>query len=77
MLSQDFLKFLDHIKLKPDTYAQSTYRNASANFVMEGNLKQVKIAPIDFKMDKTSIEGLIGIARDKRNNVFISCVIGF
>ncbi|MBE6450694.1 MAG: AsmA family protein [Alphaproteobacteria bacterium] len=72
MLSQDFLKFLDHIKLKPDTYAQSTYRNASANFVMEGNLKQVKIAPIDFKMDKTSIEGLIGIARDKRNNVFIS-----
>ena len=71
-LSQDFLKFLDLIKLKPTTYAQSTYRNASVNMVVSGNLDQIKISPFKFNVDKTDIDGVIGIARGDRNNLFMS-----
>ena len=71
-LSQDFLKFLYLIKLKPAVYAQSTYRNASLNFGLEGNLKQIKLSPFNFTMDKTSIDGIVGLTRNERNNLFVS-----
>ncbi len=71
-LSQDFLKFLEFTGYKPETYAQSTYRNARSVFEISGNLKQIKIMPFEFGLDKIDVTGAIGIKRDRRNMYFLS-----
>lgn len=71
-LSQDFYKFIETFNIKPKTYAQSTYRNSEAEFSVSGNLNQIKIAPINFTLDKTSAEGIIGLVRKNRKNIFVS-----
>lgn len=70
--SQDFYKFMEMFNIQPKTYAQATYRNATAELGVSGNLNQIKIAPFKFQMDKTTSEGIIGIVRNDRNNLFIS-----
>lgn len=72
MLSQDFLKFLEFIGYKPETYEQNTYRNANTVFEISGNLKQIKIMPFEFGMDKINVTGAIGLKRDRRNALFLS-----
>ena len=71
-LSQDFLKFLEFTGHKPQTYAQSTYRNARSVFEISGNLKQIKIMPFEFGLDKIDVTGAIGIKRDRKNMYFLS-----
>lgn len=71
-VSQDFLKFLTWLNFKPDTYAQSTYRNAQASFKLSGNLNQIKIAPISFTLDNNLINGVVGIVRAQRPQLFVS-----
>lgn len=71
-LSQDFLKFLEWIHFKPQTYAPSTYRGAQADMKISGTLNQIKIAPLSFSIDNNVAEGVIGIVRDKRPQLFIS-----
>ncbi len=71
-ISQDFLKFLEQINITPKTYAQATYRNASANFTVSGNLNKINITPLNFTLDKTNIFGNMGIIRDARNGLLIN-----
>lgn len=71
-ISQDFLKFLDFIGHKPQTYAESTYRTARASFGLSGNLNQIKLLPFDFSLDKIETSGVIGIKRGRRNSFFVS-----
>ena len=71
-LSQDFLKFLQWLKIEPKTYAPSTYRNARAAFDVSGNLSEIKFSPFEFGVDKIETSGVIGIKRDRRNALFIN-----
>lgn len=71
-LSQDFYKFLEFINLKPQTYTDSTYRNARASFGLSGNLNQIKIAPLSFGIDNIETSGTIGINRSNRYGIFVA-----
>jgi len=71
-LSQDTLKFLEWLKLKPQTYAPSTYRGGSTAFKISGNLQQIKIMPLEINVDKISLGGVVGIIRERRPQLFIA-----
>ncbi len=71
-LSQDTLKFLEWLKLKPETYAPSTYRGGSTSFKISGDLQQIKIMPLEVDVDKISIGGVVGIIRERRPQLFIA-----
>ncbi len=71
-LSQDSLKFLEWLNIKPGTYAQSTYRSGQLNLGISGNLNQIKISPMQISMDKISANGVAGIIRGKRNQMFLA-----
>lgn len=68
--SQDFLKFLEFIGHKPEVYAQSTYRTARASMELSGTLNQIKLAVSGFSLDKTELEGILGMKRGRRNAFF-------
>lgn len=74
-MSQDFLKFLELINIKPQIYAQSTYRNASVNLAVSGNLNKINITPFSFTVDKTNMFGSIGLVRDARKSIFLNLEI--
>lgn len=71
-ISQDFLKFLELINIKPQIYAQSTYKNASANFVLSGNLNKIGISPLNMTIDKTNMSGNIAFTRDTRKKISLN-----
>lgn len=71
-LSQDFLKFLNWVGIRPSVYAQSTYRSAQTKFGISGNLHQIKISPLSFSVDKTTAAGVIGIIREGKPRFFIA-----
>ena len=70
--SQDLLKLLEWIGLKPETYAQATYRNASSRFNLSGNLNQIAISPYEVTFDKSAARGIIGIVRKPSARYFIT-----
>ena len=65
-LSQDFLKFLDQLGIRPKTYAPATYSNANFNFDVLGTLKHANIQPLTFTIDKTSANGYVEIMKNDR-----------
>ena len=69
-VSQDFLKFLEFIGHKPKVYAQSTYRTSRSSLELSGTLSQIKIAVLNFSLDKTELSGILGIKRGRRNAYF-------
>lgn len=73
--SQDFLAFLTWLDLKPETYAPSTYRNASSSFEISGNLNQIRLQPFRLTVDKSTLKGLAGIVRKPRPRYFVAAQI--
>ena len=71
-MSQDFLKFINWLNIKPQTYQNSTYRNALIDTRVSGTLHQIKISPINFNIDKTSGSGVVGIIRKDETKFFIA-----
>lgn len=50
----------------------STFKRSVANATLEGTLKTVKIAPFDITLDKSSVNGEIGIITGARNNIYMN-----
>lgn len=73
-ISQDFLKFINWLNIKPQHYKDTTYRNALIDFGLSGNLQQIKIYPVSFKVDNTSGQGVVGIIRGDKTKYFVSAV---
>lgn len=71
-LSQDLYNFLDMFGIKPQNYAQSTYKNASFEFEANGNLQQINIKPAKVSVDKTHATGYINIKRGDKYELDIS-----
>lgn len=71
-ISQDLFKFLSWIDLKPETYAPSTYRGAQISTRVSGTLNQIKISPLTFSIDNNQANGMVGIIRDKRTQLFVA-----
>ncbi len=67
----DFAKFADWLKIDLRPAAQGVYKKASFSAVMEGNTKTIKIAPFDLIMDKSVINGKIGVVRGDKTRWFV------
>ncbi len=59
----DFAKFSQWLKLDVRPTAQGVYKKASFSATIEGNTETIKIAPFDLIMDKSVINGKLGIVR--------------
>ncbi len=70
--SQDFLALLTWLGLKPETYAPSTFKNASTQFDLSGNLNQIRVQPYLINVDKSALQGLLGIVRKPELRYFIA-----
>ncbi len=68
-LSQDVYKFFNIFNIKPKTYAQSTYKNASFAFKANGNLQQINISPINITLDKTKANGDITLQKENKLDI--------
>lgn len=67
----DFAKFADWLKLGVKPFAQGTYKKATASATIEGTTDTIKIAPFDFMVDKSSVNGKIGIVRGDKTKWFV------
>lgn len=71
LTSVDASKFMSWLGYELPMVADATYKRATS-IKMEGNLKTVKIAPIDLILDKTAVKGEIGIIRGPRKSLFMN-----
>lgn len=74
-MSQDFLKFINWLNIKPQVYQNTSYRNALIDTRVSGTLQQIKIAPLNFNVDKTSGSAVIGIIRKDALKLFVASQI--
>ncbi len=68
----DATKFLAWLGFDVPKINDATYKRGSVSFKLDGNLKTIKISPLEVFLDKTSLKGEAGIIRGNRNNVFLS-----
>ena len=67
----DFGKFVKWLELGIEPVVQGTYKKASFSATVEGTTNTIKIAPFDLILDKTAINGKIGIVRNDKTRWFV------
>jgi conserved hypothetical protein len=67
----DFGKFAKWLKLGVEPFAQGTYKKASLSATVEGTTEMIKIAPFDLILDKSAVNGKIGIVRGDKTRWFV------
>jgi hypothetical protein len=70
--SVDAFKMFQWLGYEIPTVNQFTYRGVELTTSVSGNLKNIKISPLNLKIDKSIIDGEIGIARGERANVLMN-----
>lgn len=62
--SDELIDLLRSFKLNPPLPVPSIYRKFTGSAKVEGSLKEIKITPLDFTLDKTKVAGDIAVMRD-------------
>jgi len=61
--SNDFSKLVGWLGWQPQIRTPGTYKKANLNANVSGTLDMVKLAPVEFMLDKTNVSGKIGVVR--------------
>lgn len=69
--SIDALRMFQWLGYDIPTLNQFTYRGLEFTTNISGNMKNIKISPLNLKLDKTLIEGDIGVLRAERPNLLV------
>lgn len=62
--SDELIDLLRSFKFNPPLPVPSIYRKFTGSAKVEGSLKEIKITPLDFTLDKTKVAGDIAVMRD-------------
>lgn len=73
--SVDALKMFQWLGYNIPTVNQFTYRGLEVTTNVSGNLKNIKLSPFNLKLDKSIVEGELGISRAERTNLFVDLSI--
>ncbi len=68
--ANDLQKFASWLGYDIEPVAPSTYRRAEVKTSVAGNLKNIKISPLDVTLDKTVVSGEVGIIRGERPQIY-------
>ena len=68
--ANDLQKFAAWLEYDIQPVAPSTYRRAEVKTSVVGNLKNIKISPLDLTIDKTVLSGEVGIVRGERPQIY-------
>ncbi len=70
--ANDLQKFASWLGYDIQPVAPSTYRRAEVKTSVAGNLKNIKISPLELTLDKTVVSGEVGIIRGERPQVYMA-----
>ncbi len=68
---RDFAKFSSWLNWNIKPIAQGTYKKATVSATIEGTTDTIKIAPFDLLLDKSTINGKLGIVRANQTKWFL------
>ncbi len=69
--SPDFAKTLQWLGYDLKPLSKNVYKRSSAKFTLAGTLQTIKAAPFVFNLDKTGVNGKLGMIRGKENKYFV------
>ena len=70
IVSNDFQKLASWLGYKIQPVAPSTYKKAALKTSIAGNLKNIRISPLDLTIDKTLLSGEVGVVLGERPQIY-------